>query len=201
MSKRNLLLCLLLLSAAQTSFACQCIWQGSFNTAHKKADLIVSGKIISHKGNAADLRINKVIKGKEFLETIRLWGDTGKLCRANIYKFPENSEWVLALHKIKQDIPGGFNPNTPSFSYGRVGDYEISNCGAYWLKLEHGFVTGNLIKGPRWEWQQKKMNPVRIEIIDAYVNGKTSDNVLIEAAKPQQDLKKLMDSTKSLLEP
>ena len=191
----------LLLSLSSKALACQCVWQGSFNEAYKKADLIVSGKIVTHKGNAADLLIGKLLNGKEFLETIRLWGDTGNLCRPNIYHFPENSEWVLALNRIDKEIPGGFNPNTPSFSYGRIGDYELSNCGAYWLKLEHGFVTGNLINGPRWDWQQEKMNPVRIELIEAYIQGKASNAALIEASKPQEDLKQLMQSTKSLLEP
>lgn len=181
--------------ASNTVMACQCIWQGSFNKAYQNADLIVSGKILEHKGNAADFEINQIHKGKEFLEVIRLWGDTGNLCRPNIYSFPKNTEWVLALNKIISIPTDGFNPSTPSFSYGRVNDYEPSNCGAYWLKLEHGFVTGNLINGPRWQWQDKKMNPVRIEVVDAYINGEINDKKLIEAAKPQKALKDLMRST------
>ena len=189
------LLTLSLILVSQTAFGCQCIWQGSFNKASKNADLIVSGKILEHKGNAADFKISKVHKGKEFLDIIRLWGDTGKLCRPNIYSFPENTEWVLALNKISHVPRDGFNPNTPSFSFGRVGDYAPSSCGAYWLKLEHGFITGNLVNGPRWQWQDKKMNPVRIEVIEAYINNKIDDKTLIEAAKPQKELKDLMRST------
>ncbi|MGK0442806.1 MAG: hypothetical protein ACJA0N_002625 [Pseudohongiellaceae bacterium] len=201
MIKTKLIFFLLLLGSTQNTLACECIWQGSFNKAHKKADLIVSGKILEHKGNAADFEISKVHKGKAFLDVIRLWGDTGNLCRPNIYAFPENTEWILALNKIA-DIPSdGFNPNTPSFSFGRIDDYAPSSCGAYWLKLEHGFVTGNLIQGPRGTWQDKKMNPVRIEVIEAYINEKIDDKKLIEAANPQQDLKKLMKSTLQLLEP
>ncbi|MCR8924389.1 hypothetical protein NO559_16570 [Dasania sp. GY-MA-18] len=190
----------LLTLSSQASLACQCLWQGSFNKAYQQADLIVSGKVLEHKGNAADFEINKILKGKEFLEIIRLWGDTGKLCRPNIYGFPEHSEWVLALHKITEVPAGGFNPNTPSFSYGRVGDYSLSNCGVYWLKYEHGFISGNLVNGPRWQWQDKKMNPVRIEVLEAYINGKIDDNTLKEAAKPQKALQDLMKNTLQSLE-
>ncbi|WP_019529806.1 hypothetical protein [Dasania marina] len=199
MFKQLILLTLLLLSS-QASLACQCLWQGSFTKAANNADLIVSGKVLAHKGNAADFEISKILKGKEFLEVIRLWGDTGKLCRPNIYGFPEHSEWVLALHKITEVPDDGFNPNTPSFSYGRLGDYSLSNCGVYWLKNEHGFITGNIINGPRWQWQDEKMNPVRIEVLEAYINNKIDDKKLIEAAKPQKALKDLMKNTLQSLE-
>ena len=189
-----------LLFFSHFTFACQCIWQGSFNQVYINADLIVSGKILEHKGNATDFEISKVIKGKEFQEVIRLWGDTGNLCRPNIYTFEKNSEWVLALHRIEEVIDGGFNPNTPSFSFGRVGDYAPSICGAYWLQLQNGHVRGNLINGQRWQWQDKKMTPVRIEILEAYINGKLDEKTLSEAAKPQKELQDLMKNTLRSLE-
>lgn len=193
-------LLLLCLFSSSPLWACQCIWQGSFDKVIHKADLVVSGTISQHLGNAADFVVDKVHQGKEYQEIIRIWGDTGKLCRPNIYQFPEQSQWLFALQRINEDVPGGFNPNTPSFSYGRIGDYSLSNCGAYWLKLEHGFVSGNLVNGPRWQWLQKKMNPVRIELIDAFMAGKVGTAALIEAAKPQTELKKLMQQTQKLID-
>ena len=65
----------------------------------------------------------------------------------------------MALHRIDEDVPDGFNPHTPNVSYGRVGDYALSSCGGYWLSQSGDWVTGNLVEAPRWE-RAPKMTPV-----------------------------------------
>ncbi|WP_101759164.1 hypothetical protein [Oceanicoccus sp. KOV_DT_Chl] len=185
---------------------CDCLWQGSFSKAYNHADLIVSGTVVASKGNSADFFIDQTlfdrgISNKEFLSVIRFWGNTNnnKLCRPEISVFPTNTQWVLALKKIAELPEDGFNPNTPNISYGRINDYYISSCGAYWLKLEEGMVTGNLVKGRRWEWENKTMNPVLLELIDAYINNIIPEQALTEAAKPLTETKKLMEETKRFL--
>lgn len=189
---------------SQQALSCECLWQGSFSKAYKNADLIVSGSIISSKGNSADFAIERThldhgVGFTEFNTTIRVWGNNGQLCRPEIEDFPIGTQWVMSLEKITGDIPGGFNPNTPNISYGRVNDYYLSKCGANWLKLEEGLVTGNLVKGRRWQWKNNQMNPVLLELIDAYVKQIIPEQALMEAAKPLTEAKKLMEETKVFL--
>ena len=179
---------------------CTCLWQGSFVQVAQHADLVVTGSIVSHKGNAADLQVERIMAGKEFQPTIRLWGDYNQQCRPAIDEFPINSRWMFALHKIDKKNPSGFNPNTPNVSYGRVGDYYISKCGAYWLSVHDGYVSGNLINGQRHQWVDEKMNPVLIDLVGAYLKGVIPEAALIEAAKPQTESKRLMEQTKQFLE-
>ena len=186
-------------AALAQSEQCQCLWQGSFVDTAAKADLVVGGTIIANKGNAADLSIEAQLKGKEFRETIRLWGDDGKQCRPAIDTFPVGSRWLFALKRIDNVVEGGFNPNTPNISYGRVGDYAISQCGANWLALHDGYASGNLYQGRRWEWTDEKMNPVLVPLIGAYLNGVIPVEALAEAAKPRTEARKLMEQTKQFL--
>lgn len=197
--------CLMALFLNQQALSCDCLWQGSFTKAYKKADLIVSGTVIGSKGNSADFNIERThydrgINFTEFKPDIRIWGDNGQLCRPPIKDFAVGSQWMMALTKITKDIAGGFDPSTPNISYGRVNDYYISKCGANWLKLEEGWVTGNLVQGRRWEWENKTMNPVLLELIDAYIKGIIPEQALIEAAKPLTAAKKLMRETQLFLQ-
>ena len=189
----------LLLFSSSLSMACECLWQGSFVEAALKADLIVSGTVSQIKGNAIDLKLDRTLRGKEFRETIRIWADDGKQCRPKVETFSAHQHWLMALFKINEDVPGGFNPNTPNISYGRINDYYLSKCGAYWLSLHDGFVTGNLIKGHRWQWKNEKMTPVLLELVEAYLNHSLSEQALLEAAKPQAETKKLIEQTKVFL--
>ncbi len=196
----NKLLLLFLLSLPATALAedCQCLWGGGFAKVQAKADLVVNALVIENKGNAIDLLPLDVMRGKLWQDTIRVWLKTGDLCRPPAEDFPVDSTWVFALHKITEDVPGGFNPHTPNVSYGRVGDYSLSSCGGYWLKQEQGWVTGNLINAPRWE-RNPAMSPVMLELIQAYIDGKTNAEALAEAAKPDQKLRDLKNDTKSFL--
>jgi hypothetical protein len=191
-------------ATAQPPSNCECIWQGSFNKIIPRADFIISGKVVSTKGNSADIEVNHIyydreLRAKEFNSVIRMWGDNGKLCRPQIEEFPPQTEWLLALNKITTDVDGGFNPNTPNISYGRIDDYYLSRCGAYWLQLSEGVVAGNLVKGDRWQWQEQVMNPVLLELVEAYMNDLISEQALVEAAKPLTETKKLMRETKDAI--
>lgn len=191
-------------TSAQPPSNCDCLWHGSFARAYSHADFIFSGQVVATKGNSADIRIEQQFfynanYQPDFNNVVRIWGDNGKLCRPDITEFPVGSKWVLAVNKIT-DIPaGGFNPNTPNISYGREGDYYLSQCGAYWLAVHDDFVTGNLVKGRRWSWENTDMNPVLIDLIKAYIKGIIPEQALIEAAKPLTATKKLMEDTKNFI--
>ena len=183
--------------------ACSCLWQGSFADVQAGTDLVISGEIIAIKGNSADLWIEQTLRGKEFQNPVRIWMHTGatgeeNLCRPNIENFPTGSRWVLALNKITEDIPGGFNPNTPNISYGRIGDYSLSSCGGYWLQLTENVVSGSLSEGPRWD-MSPKMTPVLLNVVTAFVQGKIDRQALIAAAEEDTTAKELMLDTKSFL--
>ena len=192
-------------SSAQPPPTCDCLWQGAFNRITDNADLIVGGHIVASKGNSADLNIDhllidRAVQFTEFRDVIRIWGNDGKQCRPDITDFPVGSHWVMALKKITEDTPDGFNPNTPNVSYGRINDYYLSKCGSYWLQLSEGYVSGNLVKGRRWQWDNPAMNPVLLELVEAYIKNIIPEQALIEAAKPLTETKKLMEETRHFIQ-
>lgn len=186
------------LAQATVSWSCSCVWQGPFSTVYKNADLVVSGKISASKGNSVDLQIEQILVGKEYLPDIRIWMQTADLCRPAVEFFPVDSRWVMALKKIKEDLSGSFNPNTPNISYGRLADYSLSKCGGYWLQLNDNLVSGNLTGGTRWE-MNPKMTPVLLDLLVEYIAGNMSFEKLTEAARESTIPRELMQNTKSFL--
>ena len=178
---------------------CRCLWQGSFIDSAGKADLVVTGTAIWQGGNAVDIEVANTIAGEEFQPVIRVWGNYPGTCRPELTPFRPQSQWLLALFRIDNDVPGGFNPNTPGFSYGRVGDYYLSACGANWLTVNDGFADGNIVNGPRWQWQNEENSAVIVELIAAYLQGDLPRDAIIEAAKPQTETKRLMRETLDFL--
>ena len=144
-------LCLPLLLGSGVSWAdCECLWRGSFTEVQADADLIISGTVSTGKGNSIDIDVERLLRGEEKPETLRVWLQAQDYCRPPAELFPAGSQWVMALQEITKEVPGGFNPFTPSISYGRIGDYSLSSCGGYWLNLSENRVTGNLVNAPRW---------------------------------------------------
>ena len=174
---------------------CECLWQGSFTDVQAETDLVVSGRVVAAKGNSIDVEIQRTLRGTEYKERIRIWLDTGNLCRAEVGQFPLDSRWVMALDRIEKLVPGGFNPNTPNISYGRVGDYSLSRCGGYWLSQSENLVSGNLTGGPRWE-MEPKMSPVLLDLVAAYVSGELDKQALVEAGRVDPALQELMINTR-----
>lgn len=177
---------------------CDCLWQGSFTDVEARTDLVVSGTVASGKGNSIDLTIDRVLRGDTDHPEIRIWLKTGDYCRPEPELFPAGSEWVMALFRISEDVPGGFNPHTPNVSYGRLGDYSLSSCGGYWLSRHGNWVTGNLVQAPRWA-REPKMNPVLLNLIADYVDGKVDAQTLATASKADPAARDLMLDTKAFL--
>lgn len=184
--------------------ACQCLWQGSFSQAQKEADVVLIGEIINRKGNSADLKIHSRFQTRpdvlpDFIDEIRFWGNNKQLCRPDISEFETGSQWVLALKRIETVPEGGFNPATPSFSYGREGDFYLSKCGANWLRIHEDFVTGNLVQGSRWSWDSPDKRPVLLKLVESYLRGDIPETALAEAASSNDKAKQLMLQTKTYL--
>ena len=194
---RSALLLFALISANHSLAAadCDCLWQGGFTSSSAKADLLVQAKVLTHKGNSMDVAIEKLWRGKEYMEHIRIWGDNGQLCRPSIYQFEQGERWLLALKRIESIPDDGFNPNTPSLSYGREQDYEVSSCGVNWLRVNDNLVTGNLVDAPRWQYMDHRKSPVLLDLVHGWLEGRLEEDVLRKAAIPDQAPKELMHET------
>ncbi len=188
----------LLLAANHGWAECECLWQGSFSEVQGTTELVVSGTVKSRKGNSIDLTVERLLRGENPPGPVRIWLRTADYCRPEADLFPVGSQWVMALHEITGDVPGGFNPHTPNISYGRIGDYSLSNCGGYWLQQSDKRVTGNLVNAPRWV-REPKMTPVLLDLVAAYVAGEISADALLEASREDPALRELMLDTRSFL--
>ncbi|TXS88993.1 delta-aminolevulinic acid dehydratase [Parahaliea maris] len=195
---RTLLALALLTLATYASAECGCLWEGSFDKVQGGADLVVSGTVIDAQGNSVDLYVDRALRGGKDADEVRVWLKTGDYCRPEAELFPIGSEWVMALHEITEAVPGGFNPHTPNVSYGRVGDYQLSACGGYWLSREGDWVTGNLVNAPRWS-REPEMTPVMVDLVAAYVRGEVEADALLKASKEDPALRELKLNTKAFM--
>ena len=189
---------ILLLCAQQSHAECDCLWRGSFSEVQAATDIVVSGRVVAAVGNSIDLRISRLLRGEAYHETIRVWLKTADYCRPEPTLFPLESDWVMALNRITEAIPGGFNPGTPNVSYGRVGDYSLSSCGGYWLRSRGDRVTGNLVDGPRWDYEPP-MTPVLLDLVADYVRGDLGRASLQQASAIDPKLRELMLDTRSFI--
>ncbi len=190
--------CLLLMAATGRAQECECLWHGSFSDVAASTDLIVAARVAVTKGNSIDLATERTLHGELPGAELRVWLKAHDYCRPEVAAFPVGSRWVFALHEITEVPEGGFNPLTPNVSYGRVGDYRLSSCGGYWLKLEEDRVTGNLVNAPRWD-REPKMTPVLLDVVADYVNGSLQKEQLLEASRADPALRDLMLDTRSFL--
>lgn len=188
----------LLLLSPTARGECACLWQGAFADVQGDTDLVVAGEVRSIKGNALDLRVVDELRGLAYRDTIRVWLHTRNYCRPPIDDFPMGSRWVMALDKIRSVPAGGFDPGTPNQSYGRRGDYILSNCGAYWLNYSGEAVTGNLIDGPRWA-REVNRRPVLFALLKAYVRGDADREALQRASSKDPALDELRLDTRAFL--
>ena len=177
---------------------CECLWGGSFSDVQADTDLVVSGTVVSIAGNSIDLHVDRLLRGEAAGDTLRIWLKTADYCRPTVATFPVGTQWVMALHKIHEQVVGGFNPATPSVSYGRVGDYSLSSCGGYWLSQRGDHVSGNLVAGTRWV-RQPKMTPVLLNIVEGYVRGELDLDTLLQASEEDPKLRELMLNTRTFI--
>ncbi|MFT6289026.1 MAG: hypothetical protein ACJA09_003792 [Alcanivorax sp.] len=177
---------------------CECIWKGSFVDVFPASDLVISATVVGGKGNSVDLSVDRKLLGADEREDIRIWLKAANYCRPEAETFPIGSQWVMALNRIDEVIDGGFNPSTPSISYGRIGDYSLSSCGGYWLSQSENLISGNLINAPRWV-REPEMTPVLLDLIGEHIEGLISQDSLLEASREDPALQELMLDTRAFL--
>ncbi len=179
--------------------ACECLWEGSFAEVATDADLVVLGTPSNMKGNAFDVLVDVTLAGPDWMETPRVWLKTGDYCRPEVSEFEIGERYILALKKITVLPDDAFNPSTPNVSYGRVGDYELSSCGGYWLTVKGLRAAGNLVPGmPRYA-HNPKMTPVHVGHVIAFLKGNASLESLAEAAQINPELVALKRESRSFI--
>lgn len=191
-------LVLALSPGASAQDGCECLWRGSFVDVQAGTDLVASATVVARKGNSIDIELAQLLRGEAPIAPVRVWLHAADYCRPPASDFPPGSQWVFALDRITETVPGGFNPGTPNISYGRVGDYELSSCGGYWLRQSGEQVTGNLVDAPRWA-RDPEMNPVLLELVAAFIDGEVGREQLLAASREDPALKELILDTRAFL--
>jgi hypothetical protein len=104
---------LLSMAPAQPANACTCVWGGAFLTVAPKAEIIVRVRIRDYHGQsrgpappAMDVAVLEQLKGPEVAREIRIWGDSGVLCRPYVSQFPRGTDWLLAIYPQRRERPG-----------------------------------------------------------------------------------------------
>lgn len=191
---------LLLGSLFSTSVqACECLWEGSFAEVASDASLVVLGRPSIARGNAFDVIVDVTLSGPDWIEAPRVWLKTGEYCRPEVSEFDPNERYIFALQKITEVPDDGFNPSTPNVSFGRVGDYQLSSCGGYWLTVKGLRASGNLVPGmPRYS-HNPKMTPVHVGHVIAFLKGTASLESLSEAAELDPKLEALKKDSRSFI--
>ncbi|MEC8159479.1 MAG: delta-aminolevulinic acid dehydratase [Pseudomonadota bacterium] len=184
---------------APATVACECLWEGSFAEVAPESDLVVLGSVAGKKGNAIDVEVDVTLAGHDWESFPRVWLRARDYCRPEADQFSEGQQLILALKKLSELPDDGFNPSTPNVSYGRVGDYELSSCGGYWLKVEGLRASGNLVPGmPRFS-HEPKMTPVLVGHVIAYLKGAASLMSLIKASEEDPELEALRRNSRGFL--
>lgn len=120
--------------------ACSCDWAGPFVDVAGKADLVVTVRV---DGYGRRLRFGQdiytfmrvtvldVLAGTEQASVLKIYGDTGALCRPYIAPetFALGAEYVLAIHRLED---------------ARAGEYEVISCGEFWLPRRADTVSGRI---------------------------------------------------------
>ena len=183
-----------------TGADCGCLWEGSFSEVAPQTDLVLLAEVQAIKGNAVDLVPEQVLQGEFWLDTLRVWMQTKDYCRPPADDFPVGSRWIMALSQIQEVPKGGFDPSTPNQSFGRPYDYTLSSCGGYWLRVNGGYATGNLVPGMPRFYHQPDMSPVLVDLIAGHLKGTVSAEALAEASRERPEaVDELILDTRSFL--
>jgi len=139
-----LVVLLAILGLPKSAFACSCMWAGPFSKVAPGKELIVLGEVMDHYKNSMEVQIIEVVKGTEERKTIRIWGDTGALCRPYVAHFPIATRWLLAVFPLPEKT-AETRPSWQGFASppGRR-EYAISVCGEFWLEVRGDRAVGRI---------------------------------------------------------
>jgi hypothetical protein len=129
LTRRALLLLLLPLLAPAAALACTCSWAGPFTKVALGADLVVLAEVRAYHRHGMDVAVLEVLRGRAPRRLIRVWGDTGGLCRPHVTAFPIGTRWILAVHRSRTPGEGG---------------HALSFCGEHWLQVRGDQAVGRI---------------------------------------------------------
>jgi hypothetical protein len=129
MSILRLLALLVTLLAPGVALACSCMWSGPFTKVALGTDLVVLAEVQSYYRHSMDVAIVEILKGGDDRREIRVWGDSGALCRPYVTAFPRGTRWIFALKRLGEPT---------------ARDYAISVCGEYWLEVRGDQAVGRI---------------------------------------------------------
>ncbi len=122
--------------ASGSAHACECRFLGPFAVVAADAPAVVRGVVRAHEGTSRvgpsrmRVEVQEVLKGDLVTGPMVVHGGDGMLCRPEVAQFAVGGEWVLAL-------------NGPGSKPGVEGGWAVSNCGAFFLRVEGERVFGN----------------------------------------------------------
>jgi len=124
------------------AFTCSCMWAGPFSKVALGKELVVLGEVLDHYKNSMEVRVIEVLKGTEEGKMIRIWGDTGALCRPYVSHFPVGTKWLFAVQKTTGEQASSLWERL--FPSVHKSDYAISICGDFWLEVRDGRAVGRV---------------------------------------------------------
>ena len=137
---KGIFVLIIVLTSFVLATACSCFEQAyeqPFLTIVPDSGSCCSVQVLEYEGKRRSHDLAMRVKIIETLKggidgTMLIWGDDGHLCRPYVNTFPLKSEWVFAINYIREDEG--------------TGDFVLSNCGHYWLRVQKDRAYGHIDK-------------------------------------------------------
>lgn len=126
-----------------TAFGCSCWGPDTFCETiefqiFQEEYIAVKAIMLRAVNHGMDVKIIDSYQGQIPKDTIRVWGDTGILCRVYTDRFKVADTIIMKLYSLNEIYPG-FNGAGE-----KLGDYELSICGLHYLRVKDNNVIGNI---------------------------------------------------------
>jgi hypothetical protein len=135
-----------ILAIPSLAMACTCHWGGPFAKVALSQELVVYGEVLDYYKHSMEVKVLEVLKGKEVRGTIRIWGDTGALCRPYVDSFPIGTRWLFAVSSLPKDMLEDQSVSLWGWFFFRSpkNDYVISICGDFWVAVRGEWAVGRI---------------------------------------------------------
>jgi hypothetical protein len=157
-----LLMLIAALAAPGLALACSCMWGGPLTKVALRTDLIVLAEVRSYHRHSMDVAVIEVLKGADERAAIRIWGDTGALCRPYVTGFPRGTRWIFALQRLRE--PG-------------ARDYVISNW-FFWPTCGPGSAPAALRPSFRGRFAETWPGSIESSFFQAHLAQEQTGDVL-----------------------
>jgi hypothetical protein len=120
------------LSWISAAYACQCAGLAPLDTVARDAPGVFAGEVVTTDGGRAELVVRWSARGPAVGARVRLWGDTGKSCRASVAPLAVGSTWLVAAEPVPLDesLPSPARPD----------DWGLLRCAVSAAPVAHGRV-------------------------------------------------------------